>query len=89
MSYDPKKLSMVASNYGFPRKLVNDPSRAGQLLARKKLFGEHSRYAIAPVHTRFKAVEWFVWDAERLDETGRPEVVRQEKTIHQALEGLL
>lgn len=57
----------------------NDPSRAGQLAGRKRIFGERSRYAVAPVHSRVNPyVEWFVWDAEYLDEiTGLPAVIRQ------------
>ena len=89
MPLDHTKLNPTVSNYGFPRKLINDPRRAGELVARKKLFGDHSRYAIAPVHSRFHTICWFVWDAERLDETGRPEVIRQERTMLKALEGLL
>ena len=69
--------------------LVNNPKLAGQIATRKELFGGYSRYAIAPVHTRFDAVEWFVWDAERLDATGRPEIIRQAPTKEAALIGLL
>jgi hypothetical protein len=32
--------------------LTNDPSRKGELAAPKRLFGEFSRYAVAPVHAR-------------------------------------
>jgi hypothetical protein len=52
------------------RNLTNDPSRKGELAAPKRLFGEFSRYAVAPIHTRFGAVEWFVWDAHTYDEGG-------------------
>lgn len=70
--------------------IVNNPKLAGQIATtRKELFGGYSRYAIAPVHTRFDAVEWFVWDAERLDPTGRPEVIRQAPTKEEALKGLV
>lgn len=70
--------------------IVNNPKLAGQIAStRKELFGGDSRYAIAPVHTRFDEVEWFVWDAERLDATGRPEVIRQAATKEEALSGLL
>jgi hypothetical protein len=70
--------------------IQNDPSKRGQLAAKKELFGPYSRYAIAPVHTRFDAVEWFVWDAftrEREDST-LPAVIRQEPTKEAALAGL-
>ena len=82
---------MLASFTSFfaSKKIVNYPSLKGQLAANKKLFGDCSRYAIAPVHTRFDAVEWFVWDADLLDRDGRAEVIRQAATIEGALDGLL
>lgn len=84
------KLDINARNYGFPLTLKNDPALAGRLAARKKLFGDASRYAIAPVHTRFDAVEWFVWDAELPDPlTGTPSVIRQEPTVHRAADQLI
>lgn len=46
-----------------PKVQKNDPARAGQLASRKLIFGDLSRYAVAAVHTRFDAVQWFVWDA--------------------------
>ena len=67
----------------------NDPSKAGALAGRKVLFGDYSRFAVAPVHTRSDAVEWFVWDAYVTDEvTGLPAVVRQESTREAAVSGL-
>ena len=69
--------------------MQNDPTRAGQLAAPKELFGPDNRFAIAPVHTRFDAVQWFVWDAEILDHMGMPEVIRQESTKEDALKGVL
>lgn len=69
--------------------MTNNPNLAGQLAAKKELFGGHSRYAIAPIHTRFDAVEWFVWDAERIDPaTNNPGVIRQAQTKQEALVGL-
>jgi len=69
--------------------LHNDPSRKGQLAAPKRLFGEYSRYAVAPVHTRFDAVAWFVWDAMSWEPDGtNPAVVRQASTEAEATEGL-
>jgi hypothetical protein len=68
--------------------LRNDASKAGQLAGPKQTFGEFKRYAVAPVHTRFGAVEWFVWDAERPDDTGFASVIRQEPTLTAALAGL-
>jgi len=68
--------------------LLNDPARKGQLAAPKRLFGDYSRYAVAPVHTRGDAIEWFVWDAHTDDGTGRPDVIRQASTEAEAVEGL-
>ena len=69
--------------------LKNDPRRAGSLAANKRLFGDASRYAVAPIHTRFEAVEWFVWDAERPDpKTGLATVIRQAPTEAEATAGL-
>jgi hypothetical protein len=66
---------------------ANNPSLKGQLAARKQFFDGY-RYAVAPIHTRFDELVWFVWDANVLDETGRAEVVRQEATLEEALRGL-
>lgn len=69
--------------------MTNNPKLAGQLAAKKELFGGHSRYAIAPIHTRFDAVEWFVWDAEQIDPvTKLAQVIRQAQTKQEALVGL-
>lgn len=68
--------------------LQNDPTRKGQLAARKETFGPFHRYAVAPVHTRFDELQWFVWDAEVPDEEGRPSVIRQEFSREAAVEGL-
>ncbi len=70
-------------------KTMNDPSKAGQLAGEKRIFGEFGRYAVAPVHTRFDALEWFVWDAERKDDvTGGPTVIRQASSCAEAINGL-
>jgi len=69
--------------------LRNDPTRKGQLAARKRLFGDYHRYAVAPIHTRFDAVEWFVWDAHTDDGAGRPAVIRQASSEAEAVEGLI
>ena len=67
--------------------MKNNPNFAGQLASKKVLFGGYSRFAIAPVHTRFDAVEWFVWDAEQIDPvTGGPDVIAQDATKEQAME---
>jgi hypothetical protein len=74
----------------FASSYKNNPAKRGQLAARKRLFGPYSRYAVAPIHTRFDAVEWFVWDAEHkwIDASGRPGVIRQAATLDEALRGL-
>lgn len=66
--------------------IENDPRQAGALAGERELFGECSRWAVAPVHTRFEALEWFVWDAERVDPvTGGPAVVAQAATREEAI----
>lgn len=70
------------------KAVANNPAKKGQLASRKLIFGDCSRYAVAAIHTRFEAVEWFVWDAEQLDAHGFPEVIRQEPTLDEALKGL-
>lgn len=73
----------------FSRVPANNPSLKGSPAARKQYFGDCSRYAVAPVHTRFDAVEWFVWDAEHpLSTMSRAEVIRQASTLEEALWGL-
>lgn len=59
------------------KTVSNNPALAGQLAARKITFGNNSRYAFAPVHTRFDAVQYFVWDANKPDEYGAPTIIRQ------------
>ena len=46
-------------------ELVNDKASKGELAAEKKFFPPDSRYAIAPVHSNFEDIAWFVWDAAR------------------------
>jgi hypothetical protein len=68
--------------------IINNPARKGEFAAQPQLFGAASRYKVAPIHTRFEAVEWFVWDAERPGADGKPEVVRQCATLIEAIHGL-
>ena len=73
----------------FPVTLKNNPARKGELAARKQFFGENSHYVVAPVHTRFDMLEWFVWDAEHpLSDLNHAEVIRQAETLEEALRGL-
>lgn len=66
----------------------NNAMLRGSLAAPKQFFGDHGRYAVAPIHTRFDAVEWFVWDAlHPLSTMNRAEVIRQEPTLDEALRG--
>ena len=79
----------MSKSIKFKNAYANEPSRKGELAARKQLFGDCSRYAVAPVHTRFDAVQWFVWDAEiTCPDTGLPEVIRQAATLAEALAGI-
>lgn len=68
-------------------KIQNDPNKTGQLAANKVLFGYNNRYAIAPVHTRFDKVQWFVWDAEVYGD-GLDNLIRQSNSYEEAIEGL-
>jgi hypothetical protein len=73
----------------FPVVPANNPALKGKLAAPKQLFGENYRFAVAPVFTRFEAIEWFVWDADvYADELGTPEVIRQAATLEGAVAGL-
>lgn len=73
----------------FSKLPANNPSLKGQPAARKQFFGPRDRYAVAPVHTRFDALEWFVWDAEHsLSDTSHAEVIRQAASLEEALKGL-
>lgn len=62
---------------------------AGRLALHKVTFGECSRFAVAPVHTRFDSVTWFVWDAEKAGSDGEPTIVRQAATFAAAVAGLV
>ena len=66
----------------------NNPALKGQLAAKPERLGAFWRYQIAPVHTRFDAVEWFVWDADLTDDQGFATVIRQEASRDAALDGL-
>lgn len=74
----------------FSSLIRNNPAMKGSLAARKQFFGEFGRYAVAPVHTRFDAVEWFVWDAHHpLSDLNHAEVIRQADTLDDAIKGLV
>lgn len=79
----------------FRKNIINDPSRKGELAAKKQLFGKNNRYAIAPVHSRFDTVGWFVWDAEKPDYKNHdavlgyaPAIIRIVDTFEAAIAGL-
>lgn len=77
------------ASFSFPTTLTNNPMLRGKRAAPKQRFGDFGRFAIAPVHTRFDAIEWLVWDAETIDEaTGLAEVIRQGPTMEEAIRGL-
>ena len=68
--------------------ITNNPVLKGSMAKRKMLFGDCSRYAVAPVHTRFDAVQWFVWDADNMDAlTGKPSIIRQADSLADAMLG--
>ena len=68
---------------------ANDPTRAGQSASEATIFGQFNRYRVEAIHTRFDAVDWFVFDAEWPDEvTGEPSVIRQASTRADAVLGL-
>lgn len=65
---------------------MNNPNLAGQQAGKPQFF-DGSRFKLAPVHTRFDAVEWFIWDAEIIDDvTGNPSVVGQFDTESKAID---
>lgn len=72
----------------FPHSIKNDPSKAGKRARKIETFGEFSRFAIYPIHTRFEAVCWIVLDALIVDEFGLASVIRQASSKESALEGL-
>ena len=66
---------------------ANDPARRGQRAAPKQFSADY-RYAVAPVHTRCDAVQWFVWDAEGITPPEPCPVIRQGATLEEAIAGL-
>jgi len=80
----PSLLSVSRSR--FPAEIANDSAKRGQLAAPKVLFGECSRYAVAPIHTRFSTIVWFVWDAEHeYSSLKAAEIIRQENSFEEAV----
>ncbi len=70
--------------------ITNNPTNAGSRASPKERFGDYGRYAVAPIHTRFDAVEWFVWDADHPNsDMTKAEVIRQEPTKEAAMAGLI
>ena len=67
----------------------NNPRLADSLAGNKMLFGKRKRYAVAPMHTRFDAVSWCVFDAMTDDPLdGSPAVIRQENSFEAAIADL-
>lgn len=52
------------------------------------IFGAWNRYRLDTFRTRFGDLMYFVVDAEKLDRTGMPTVIRQATTESQARSGL-
>ena len=69
--------------------MINNPRKAGRLATKIESFdmpGSDWKINVAAIHTRFDAVEWFVWDTGLLDEmTGHPEVIGQYATQQEAV----
>tara|TARA_R100000664_G_C2754382_1_gene141982 strand:- start:1012 stop:1260 length:249 start_codon:yes stop_codon:yes gene_type:complete len=81
---------MLATIKKFFPSISIDGYENGQIVYKKFIFGHYSRYAIAPVKSRFGGVSWFVWDAEQQDNiTGSPSVIRQAQSIESAIFGLV
>lgn len=62
----------------------NDPTRAGAPAGSSWLSPGY-RYRIQPMHTRFLAIEWLVFDADTLDETDLSAIIRQKPTFEAAI----
>ena len=67
----------------YKKKLVaNNPSKAGELATDKFIFGKFSRFSWAQIHSRFhNEVQFYIWDAEKLDESLNPTIIRQFFTL--------
>ena len=79
----------MTATVSFASAIANNPARKGQLAAPKQFFGDFNRFAVAPMHTRFETIEWFVWDADHPDsDMSHAEVGRQSATLEDALAGL-
>ena len=89
MARKHKPTLLSVSRSAFPKEIANDATKRGQLAAPKVLFGEFSRYAVAPLHSRFGSIVWFVWDAEKsYDETKAADIIRQGCTFEEAVSDL-
>jgi len=65
--------------------IKNDTNKAGMIASKPKFFMLH-QLKVAAIHTRFDRVQWFIWDANIIDElTGHPEVVGQYDTEDEAV----
>jgi hypothetical protein len=70
-----------------PKHAANNPNLRGQHASNSLLFGEHDRYAVYAIHTRFDSVQWFVADA-MVNDNGLPEIIRQDNDFDNAVNGL-
>lgn len=73
--------------HSFNTRYENDPHFAGVCAGKKVRFGPGGRYTVAPVHSRFDHVQWFVWD-NTVDDDGLPATIRQRDTLAGALMSL-
>jgi hypothetical protein len=84
---------MNQQNTFFPNLPANNKALKGRLAAPRQYFGPRLRYVVAPVFTRFEALEWFVWDLEGeiLPKKGWDvtPVIRQAAMFDEAVAGLI
>ena len=78
----------IMLNWLRTKVILNARRKAGQLATKQVLYGENDRDAVAPVHTRFDHVQWFVWDAEKPLPDGGLTACRQVATLDEAIAGL-
>lgn len=58
------------------KTVKNNPERKGEPASKAVLFSG-SRYKFQQIHSRFDENQFFVWDAEKPDDNGKPSLIRQ------------
>ena len=69
--------------------MKNNPARAGQEASKGEYIGEFKRYRVVPVYTPFNYLQWYVWDAEKPDDNGKPTLIKIASSREEAITGLL